>query len=59
MRAQLGLDPDELPPRNRQRFWYSAIIAAQIDSPEAAAAADKLGTKAKGLGFVVVKPRHA
>ena len=50
---ELGLDPDELPPRDRQRFWYSAIIAAQIDSPEAAAAADKLAAKVKSLGFVV------
>lgn len=56
---ELGLDPDELPPRDRQRFWYSAIIAAQIDSPEAAAAADKLAAKVKGLGFLVSKPRRS
>ena len=23
---ELGLDPDNLPPRDRQRFWYTAIM---------------------------------
>ena len=53
---ELGLEPDELPPRDRQRFWYSAILAAEINSPEARSAADKLTTKVKSLGFVVTKP---
>jgi len=52
---ELGLNPDDLPPRERQRFWYSAIVSAQIDSPEAAADADKLSSRAKSLGFVVAK----
>ena len=50
---ELGLDPDALPPRDRQRFWYSAIAAANVDSPDAAVAADRLAKKAKTLGFVV------
>ena len=50
---ELGLDPDTLPPRDRQRFWYSAIGAANVDSADAAAAADRLVKKAKTLGFVI------
>jgi hypothetical protein len=53
---ELGLEPDNLPPRDRQRFWYSAILSAQIDSPESAAAADKLAGKTKALGFIISKP---
>src|SRR5580700_1781391 len=49
---ELGLEPDELPPRDRQRFWYSAILAAEINSPEAQSAADKLAAKVKSLGFI-------
>src|SRR5438067_8738581 len=36
--AELGLDPETLPPRDRQRFWYSAITQAGVDSPTARAA---------------------
>jgi hypothetical protein len=49
----LGLDPDELPPRDRQRFWYSAISQAGVDTPEARAAGDKLVNPLKKLGYVV------
>ena len=38
---ELGLDPDDLPPRDRQRFWYAAILQAKVDSPEALAAGDR------------------
>jgi hypothetical protein len=50
---ELGLDPDDLPPRDRQRFWYSAIAQAGIDSTDAARAADKLTKKLAALGFQV------
>lgn len=53
---ELGLDPDELPPRDRQRFWYTAITLAQVDSPEAAAAAERLIRKVASLGFVISGP---
>jgi hypothetical protein len=49
----LGLDPDALPPRDRQRFWYSAIAQAGVDTPEAKAAGDKLVNPLKKLGYVV------
>jgi hypothetical protein len=48
---ELGLDPDDLPPRDRQRFWYSAIAHAKVDSAEAIAAGDKFAKALKGLGY--------
>jgi hypothetical protein len=53
---ELGLNPEDLPPRERQRYWYSAIVSSQIDSAEAAADADKLAARVKSMGFVVSKP---
>lgn len=50
---ELGLDPEELPPRDRQRFWYTAIAAAQVDTAEASAAADRLIRKAAAVGYVI------
>jgi hypothetical protein len=50
---ELGLDPDALPPRDRQRYWYSAIVAAGVDTPQANDEADKLARKAAGIGFLV------
>ncbi|MBI3822759.1 MAG: hypothetical protein HY289_08765 [Planctomycetes bacterium] len=50
---ELGLDPDDLPPRDRQRYWYGAILHAKVDSPAAAAAGDKFAAVLRGLGFEV------
>jgi hypothetical protein len=50
---EFGLNPDDLPPRDRQRFWYSAIAGARIDSSEARAEADKLVPLIAKLGYVV------
>jgi hypothetical protein len=49
----LGLDPDALPPRDRERFWYTAIAHAGVDSPEATAAGDRLAEALRPLGYVV------
>lgn len=32
---EVGLNPDDLPPRDRQRYWYTAIAAAKVTSQEA------------------------
>jgi hypothetical protein len=50
---EFGTDPDQLAPRDRERFWYSAIAAAKVDSREAIAEADRLATPLKGLGFIL------
>ncbi len=46
---ELGMNPDDLPPRDRQRFWYSVIARAGVDSAQAAKAGDK---------FAEVLPKH-
>jgi hypothetical protein len=56
---ELGADPDTLSPRDRERFWYSAIAMARVDSPEAVAAGDQLVPRLKNLGFIVGPPPSA
>ena len=50
---ELGLDPDALPPRDRQRFWYTAILQAKVDGPEAVAAGERFNAILCGLGYDV------
>jgi hypothetical protein len=50
---ELGLQPAQLPPRDRQRYWYTAISQAHVDSSEARAAADALVKPLAQAGFVV------
>jgi hypothetical protein len=50
---QLGLDPADLPPRDRQRYWYTAISRARVDSSEAKAAGDRLAAEVRKLGYEV------
>lgn len=51
--AELGLDPAQLPMRDRERYWYSAIAQAHVDSPQAAAAGSKLAVALQAAGYVV------
>ncbi len=51
--SELGLDPATLPPRDRERFWYTAIARAGIDTPEASADADQLVPLLKDLDYIV------
>ena len=50
---ELGLKADDLPPRDRERFWYTAIIRAKVDSEEARAAGDKFAAVLKKKGYDV------
>ena len=50
---EVGLNPDDLPPRNRQRYWYAAILAAKVDTPEAREAGDAYARQVAKLGFVI------
>lgn len=50
---ELGLDPDKLAPRDRQRFWYTAIMQAGIDSPKATQAGEKMGEVLRKQNYVV------
>jgi len=51
--TELGLAPASLPPRDRERYWYQAIVQAHVDSPEATAAGDRLAEALPGAGYVV------
>jgi hypothetical protein len=46
-------DPDVIAPRDRERFWYTAIGLARVDSKEAVAQAEKLAALVKPIGFVI------
>ena len=52
----LGLNPATLPPRDRERFWNTAIGHARVDSPEATAAGDALALLLAPAGYVVGPP---
>jgi hypothetical protein len=51
--AAVGQDPAALPPRDRERFWYTVIARAHVDSPEAAAAGDKLAEALRAKGYEI------
>jgi hypothetical protein len=50
---ELGVDPKDLPPRDRQRFWYTAIMQARVDSPEAVKAGNRFAEVLSRLGYEV------
>jgi hypothetical protein len=50
---ELGLDPRELPPRDREKFWYAAIARADVTSPAATASARALADKLRPLGYEI------
>lgn len=50
---EFGADPEELSPRDREKFWYVAIARAGVDGVAAVAEADRLVGPLKALGFVV------
>ncbi len=50
---ELGLDPASLPPRDRQRYWYLAIVRAKVDSPEATQAGERLAVALRAAGYSV------
>jgi hypothetical protein len=56
---ELGLEPDSLPPRDRQRYWYSAIMHAKVDSASAIAAGDRVVDVLRSLGYEVGPAPHA
>jgi hypothetical protein len=56
---EVGLKPEELPPRDRERYWYMVIARAGVDSPAALADAAKLAEKLEPLGYVVGPPPGA
>lgn len=50
---EIGQDPDALPPRDRQRFWFSVIAAAGVDSAAAAEAGERFAKVLAAHGYRV------
>ena len=50
---ELGLDPNALPVRDRQRYWFSAICQAQVGSDAAVKAGDQFAAKLQAHGYTV------
>jgi hypothetical protein len=51
--GELGFDSNDLPPRDRQRYWYTAIARARVDSAEATAAGDLFAELLRKQGYDV------
>jgi hypothetical protein len=52
----LGIDPAALPPRDRQRYWYAAIVQAEVASAKATEAGDRLAADLRQAGYDVGEP---
>jgi hypothetical protein len=50
---ELGLDPDALPPRDRQHYWFTAMARAGLDSVKANEEGDRLAETLVAKGYVV------
>lgn len=53
---EVGVDPDVVAPRDRQRMWYSAIASARVNSPDAISQAEELIPRLESLGFQIGPP---
>jgi hypothetical protein len=51
--TELNLNPDDLPMRDRERFWYVAIAHARVDSPDAHKAGDAFAAILTKAGYIV------
>src|SRR5260370_27793509 len=50
---ELGFDPSQFSPRDREHFWYAVINRAQVDSPEAFQAGDRMADTLHKAGYLV------
>jgi hypothetical protein len=51
--TEVGLNPSELPPRDRERFWYAAIVRSGVDAAAAVSAGDRLAALLRPFGFEI------
>jgi len=51
--TEIGLNPDDLPPRDRQQYWYVAIARAHVDSAAAVEAGNRLAEQLRTHGYEV------
>ncbi len=57
--AELGIDVKDLPPRDRSKYWYSALAKAGLDSAESARLAMRLIPELEKLGYKITLPRSS
>jgi hypothetical protein len=50
---ELGLAPSDLPPRDRQRYWYQAIAQARVDSDQATEAGNRFAETLRSAGYEI------
>jgi hypothetical protein len=51
--SELGLQPGELPPRDREKYWYTAIARSRVDSAEAVRAGDRFAQKLERANYSI------
>jgi hypothetical protein len=51
--CEIGVNPDLLPPRDRQRYWFQTISQANVGSPAASQAADRLAPILEKAGYKI------
>ncbi len=54
--VELGADPETISPKDREKFWYAAILLAKVDSTEAREQADQLAVVLSQMGYSVGAP---
>jgi hypothetical protein len=50
---ELGAEPETLSPKDREKFWYNAIMVSKVDGPEARKQAEAISKLVKSLGLVI------
>jgi hypothetical protein len=50
---EVGVNPDLLPPRDRQRYWFQTIAQADVASAVAKQAADRLAPILEKAGYKI------
>ncbi len=50
---ELGLDPSDLAPRDREKYWYTAISRADLGSSLARSSAESFARAVAPLGFTI------
>lgn len=53
----LGINPKELPQRDRYRFWYVALVRSKVNDPVAIKEADELANKIMNIGYQAIPPK--
>lgn len=53
---ELGLNLADLPPRDREKFWYTAIARANLGSPQAITEASEFARDLANLGYTIASP---